>query len=267
MTMRWLMTAGAMVLTSGAAAGQTRPGFTVGLGAHDYNYRERVENSTIVRHDGVLVALAASYVETIGSGWFLKAHAEGASGEVDYRNDEGARANDLEQQVSLLELGVGRDLPIGRAVLTPSIAVGVRTLIDDLGGRTASDGSVGYDREIYYAYVPVGLTLGVPVGRSQVSLSARYGFIFGGRSDSELSQADSRLPDLKLDIDGGHLWELNAALSVPLGQRALTFGPFVRRWSADASESRTVRVGPDEILFFEPAARTTEAGLRVSLSF
>lgn len=256
----------AMALATPAAA-QTRPGFEVGAEAFDYGYRERVGGETVVRDDGAFLGLTFAYVETIGDGWFLRARADAAAGEVDYRNDDGARLRNLEQGISRFELGVGRDFAVGRATVTPSLAIGGRTLRDDLGGRVASDGTVGYDREVAYVYVPVGLAVGAPAGRVRLTASARYGFIFGGYSKSELSQADPGLPDLKLDIDGGRLWELDAAVSVPLGRRALSVGPFIRRWSADRSESRTVRFENEEAEFFEPAARTTEAGVRVTFGF
>lgn len=267
MTRSGLLAAGVAAVLATPAGAQTRPGFEVGAEVFDYRYRERVDGATVVRDDGTFVGLTLGYVETLRNGWFLRARGDGAAAEVDYRNDEGAELRNIDQRISRFELGIGRDVALGRATLTPSVAIGGRTLDDDLGGRTASDGTVGYDREIAYVYLPIGLAIGMPAGRARLAVSARYGFIFGGHAKSELSQADPALPDLDLDIDGGHMWELDATVSLPLGRRAITAGPFVRRWSANRSESRVVRFEAVEAEFFEPAARTTEAGLRVTFSF
>lgn len=263
------MVAALGLLAAGSpTAAQTRPGFQVGIEAFDYRYRERVDGATIVRDDGTFVGVSFSYVETLRDGWFLRVAGDGAAAEVDYRDDEGATIDDVDQGISRFEIGLGRDFALGRATLTPSAALGARVLRDESGGRTASDGARGYDREVGYVYAPLGLAVGAPVGRrARVAVSGRYSWIFGGDVRSELSKADPALPNLRLDIDGGHLWELDAALALPLGRRLLSVGPFVRRWSADRSESRTVALPGFDAEFFEPSARTTEAGLRVSFAF
>lgn len=266
--LQWKL-AGLLFVAIGTQAGaQTRPGFELGLEGLDYDYRERFDGEEFVRNDGSFVGLTLAYVETLGGGWFLRARGDAATGEIDYRDSDGARAQDVEQGISRFELGIGRDIALGALTLTPSIAIGARLLRDESGGVVASDGSPGYDREISYVYVPVGLALGGSVGRgARVTLSGRYGWIIGGEVKSELSQADSALPDLRLDIDGGHMWEADLALSFPLGRRALSVGPFVRRWSADRSEGGTIPSPFGPVTFFELPARTTEAGLRVSFGF
>jgi hypothetical protein len=258
---------GALAAASSVEA-QTRPGFQVAVEAFDYRYRERVDGATVVRDDGVFAGLAFSYVETLRDGWFIRVAGQGAAAEVDYRDDEGARIDDVDQGVSRFELGIGRDFPVGAVTLTPSVAVGARVLRDESGGRLASDGARGYDREVGYVYVPLGLAAGVSAGgRARLTVSGRYGWIVGGDVRSGLSEADATLPDLRLDIDGGHMWELDAALTMPLGRRALSIGPFVRRWSADRSESRVVTAPAFAVEFFEPPARTAEAGLRIGFAF
>jgi hypothetical protein len=59
-------------------------------------------------------------------------------------------------------------------------------------------------------------------------------------------------------------------LSAPVGGKAINLGPFVRHWNIDRSKSFVLRDpggSGESIEFFEPRNRTTELGVRLSLSF
>lgn len=251
------------------AGAQTRGGFEAGLQVLDYNYRERLEGTTVVRDDGPMVGLTLGYVETIGNDWFLRARVDGASGEIDYRSDDGAKLDDVRQSVGHIELHVGRDF-VSRKGITLGIfaGVGARALRDESGGRVASDGAAGYDREVGYAYVPIGASLSLPVGdRARLAVTGQYDHVFRGRARSKLSQTGAGLPDLTLAANRGHAFELAATMSLPTGRHAIAFGPFVRHWRIRQSRSIDLAVPEGVVTFFEPANRTTEAGLRVSFGF
>lgn len=56
-----------------------------------------------------------------------------------------------------LELQLARDFRLGdRATLTPFIGLASRILSDNSGGEETEEGLLGYDREISYAFVPIG---------------------------------------------------------------------------------------------------------------
>lgn len=259
----------AAALASTPVAAQTRPGFEVGVQVFDYAYRERLDGNTIVRDDGVLGGLLFGYVETIGRGWFLRARFDAASGNVDYRAMDGARIENVKQTVSQLELQVGRDFRLGGGVtLTAFTGLASRVLDDESGGRVASNAALGYDRQIRYAYVPVGLTAGLPVGRNaRLLLSGQYNRVIGGKAESKFSELDRDLPDVALDLNGGNGFEAGAMLALPLGRRAVGFGPFIRNWRIGRSDSRLFTEPEGTLELFEPSNRTTEAGLRVSFAF
>lgn len=259
----------ALALVATPAAAQTRPGFEVGALGFDYAYRERVDGRTVVRDDGVFGGLSASYVETLGDRLFLRARFDASAGEVDYRADDGSRLENVEQSIGQLELQFGGDLRLGgRTTLSPFVGLGARVLTDESGGKETSDGLLGYDREISYAYVPVGATLSLRVGRrAGLRLSGQYNHLVDGEARSDLSQVDPALPDLRLALNGGSGIEASAMLALPLGRDEIAFGPFLRRWSIDRSESRVLVAEGEEGELFEPRNRTTETGLRISFAF
>lgn len=134
----------------------------------------------------------------------------------------------------------------------------------------STGGLSAYDREVGFAYVPIGAGARLPVGNGAILLNAQYNIVVNGTAESKLSDLDPEIPDLKLDLDGGHGFEASVAYQMGIGKHALSFGPFVRHWKLDRSDSFTITNpdDPDEsIQFFEPRNRTTEIGLRLSFAF
>lgn len=260
--------AGASGLASlSPAEAQTRPGFEIGAQLFDYQNRERFEGETVVKDSGTFIGFSGSYVETIGSGWFLRAAAATGSGEVDYSSDDGT-IEDVSQYIAQVEFHVGRDFRAGAGtILTAFTGVGGRALDDQSGGKETERGLLGYDREVGYSYLPVGLAASVPIGRMSLSLSAQYNWLFGGTAKSEFSQIDPEFPDVKLDLEGGYGIETSAMISAPLGRHALRFGPFLRHWNIEQSKSRIFEEEGLQIELFEPANKTTEIGLRAVFAF
>lgn len=246
----------------------TRGGFELGVEVFDYGYRERDDGATIVRDDGTFGGATASYVETVGSGWFLKARLSLGWGSVDYASDEGSSLQNVPQDVGQMELLVGRDFAVGVATLTPFAGVAARVLNDNSGGRTSSDGLIGYDREVSYGYWPVGLSARVAMNpRASLMLSGQANFVTGGEVVSRFSKIDPTVRDVKLDLKDGIGWELAASVILPVGRRQLTVGPFARGWRIDRSTSAMFVDTDGTIELFEPKNRTLEAGVRATLSF
>jgi hypothetical protein len=259
------------VFVASAAEARTRPGFDLGAEVLDYRYRERFEGEVVARDDGTFGGVTLGYVETIGSAMFLRARLSTDFGSVDYFSDDG-RLENVSQSIGQLELHLGRDILVGPgATITPFVGIGSRVLEDKSGGEETELGAFGYDREISYAYVPVGVAAAVPIGgRTEIILGAQYNWVVGGESKSQFSDLDAELPNVKVDLDQGHGFEASATLRLPLGRHAIGFGPFVRHWNLERSGSFFL-TDPDgsgeSIELFEPRNRTTEIGLRLSFSF
>jgi hypothetical protein len=267
-------------LAPGAAQAQTRGGFEAGVEVFDYSYRERSEGKTVVRDDGPFVGVALGYVETLGNGWFLRANLAGAAGSVDYRSDGSildeepgeSRLENVSQGIGHFELQVGRDFMLSEGVsLTPFIGLSSRVLNDRSGGEESDDGLLGYDREVGYFYVPLGLALRHKLGtRGAITFSAQYNHLIGGSAESKFSELDPELPDVKVDLNGGSGFGLSAIADIPLGRNPIRFGPFLRSWSIDQSKSFVI-TNPDDptetLELAEPKNLTTEIGLRLSFAF
>ena len=260
-------------LAPGGAQAQTRGGFEAGVEVFDYSYRERLEGDTIVYDDGLFGGIHLNYVETIGGGMFLRGKLSAAVGSVDYRSPNPAgddRIEDVDQSIGQLELQIGVDLPVGGATLSPFTGLASRVLVDESGGEVSTGGLSGYDREIGYAYVPFGVGARVPAGTGAVLLNAQYNLVLKGTSKSQFSKLDPEFEDIELDVDGGHGYEVSIAYEKALGKHRLSFGPFLRHWKLDRSDTLTIKnpENPNEAIeFFEPKNRTTEVGLRLSFSF
>jgi hypothetical protein len=269
-------------IAAGAASAQTRPGFEVSAELLDYSYRERLDGDVAVRDDGGFVGIGGTYVETIGDGVLLRAHLNVALGSVDYRGPAGgidgiateeSRIDDVSQGIGQLELHLGKDFALGGTTLTPFVGIGSRYLRDDSGGETTDDGLLGYDREVSFAYVPIGMSARLPLSPSHdagLVLSGQYNIVTHGTAESKFSRLDPAIPDVEVDLEGGSGFELSALLSLPVGRPSVSFGPFVRRWSIDRSHS-FVLVDPEgsgeAVEFFEPKNDTTEFGLRIAFGF
>lgn len=264
---------GAAMIGAAPAHGQTRPGFEVWTEALDYSYRERRQGDVVARDDGGFGSLGASYVKPLQSSVFLRARFNVAMGSVDYAGADGEdRIDDVEQNYGQFELHLGKDIRLAKgATLTPYFGMGGRYLEDESGGKRTNTGRLGYDREVSYTYVPIGAAARIPLaGKSFLTLSAQYNWVVDGDVRSRLSSIDPRLPDIKVKLDKGSGFELAALGSTPMGRKILSFGPFLRSWNVDRSET-FVLVDPegsgDAIEFFEPDSKTTEVGLRLSLAF
>jgi hypothetical protein len=247
---------------------QTRRGFEVGAEILDYSYRERLGGKTVASDDGRFYGLAASFVAGLGRGYLFRARLAMDFGSVDYSSEDGEIEN-VRQSIGQLELHAARDFPLGRsATVTPFSGLGSRILSDKSGGEETESGVLGYDREISYAYVPLGAAVTTQIAASStLTLSAQYNWVVGGDAESKLSRIDPEFPDLRMDIPGGHGLEASAIVGIPAGRTQVRVGPFVRHWNIQQSESLTFEEDGEAIELFEPRNRTTELGLRLSLAF
>jgi hypothetical protein len=255
------------------ALGQTRPGFEAGLEVLQIGYKEFDEGDLFIRQDGRMLGINLSYVQPIAGGLFGRVLVSGAAGSVDYDPLDEPVVENIEQSSGRVELHLGYDFMLtGGTSITPFAGYGARLYEDESGGRQTEGGLLGYDREITYRYIPIGLASSIPVGgRKRLNLSAQYNLLVGGEVNNLFSRVDPEAPDVALDFNGGHGLEASAMLSLPVGRRhAINVGPFIRRWELDDSDSLTLvdPEDPDEgITLLEPANRTTEIGLRMSFSF
>ena len=258
----------AAALTAAEASAQATDGLELGLQAFAYDYEETFEGGS-VGDEGRFGGFTVEYGRRLGRLSF-DARFRYGEGRVDYSASDGARLDDVQQSSGQLELLAGWPLAASPTLtVTPYLGLGSRVLLDESGGRETAEGLQGYDREVAYAYVPLGAAVrfarqngGALVLHGQVNLLA------GGHVESDFRPLDPGAPLLETELDGGHGLEFGASLQTPFRGGRIGFGPFIRYWDIDPSNSVVFR---DEDLgvieFFEPANRTLELGVKLTYGF
>ena len=252
---------------AGPAYAQVAQGLELGLQSFAYDYEEEFDGGSVA-DSGRMAGFTVAYGRPAGAFSFdVRFHY--AQGRIDYRSSDGERLDDVSQALGQLDLLAGRPFATAPGVtLTPFIGIGARALIDESGGRSTQSGLQGYDREVSYAYVPLGAALRAERANGQaLQLTAQYNRVVSGRARSRFSQLDPELPDVEVELESGHGVELAAVASMPLGRGRIGFGPFLRRWDLDRSKSFVLQDPEGTIELFEPENDTTEAGVRLVYSF
>ena len=162
---------------------------------------------------------------------------------------------------------LGLDFPVGECLLTPFSGVGYWYW------NNKGDGSPFYEREITYWYSPIGFAFfGAFSPRWTFGISGEYDFLWGGKSETDLSDVLYGLPRVHLNFSqqGGYGLRGSVWIKAQLAAHfALSVEPFVRYWDIDESdpEPLTYFGVPIGLAVVEPANRTTEYGLLLNLIF
>lgn len=264
--MKMMLTAALAALATAAAApgwAQTRPGGEWGLEMLDYRYSEPLDGPD-VKDRGLMIGVHGRWTYTRAA-WSVETRGRLAAGRIDY-NYGGERIDDVIQARGDVQFAFGRDFRLGNgATVAPYVGYGVRALADGSGGEVSSQGSLGYDRNIVYQYLPLGVRFYSPTGG--VEMRAQYNRLLDGESESMFSDISPDAPDVVLDMDRGFGFELAASWTTPVAGRQMRIGPFVRLWSIEDSDVEIITDGVDAVEIIEPRNRTWEVGLHLSHAF
>ena len=262
-----LSIAAAVLLLSGAAAAQNKITYSYGFGveAHRQEYREP---SLDVTEKGWFGGVTGDAIAALGL-WQLRVDGRLAYGMMSY---SGSGTEDgIDDFVFEGRVMIGRAIPLGPGGnrITPYFGYGYRLLSDYLGGHTTSTGAAGYDRMSQYHYLPIGIEGGFRLNQSwAVKPTVEYDWLIRGTQDSYLSQAVGGFGDLHNTQDSG--WGLRGAImfQTMTGGTAIEFGPFVRYWNIEQSDTKPVTFqGVTVGGGFEPANHTIEAGTALKILF
>jgi hypothetical protein len=267
-----LAVAGGVALAdSDAAAQRAAPPNTLtfswapGVEVHHQSYREP---SLAVSEDGWFGGLTLD-ARAVYNAWQLRGEAQLAYGRMDYSGSGNINGiDDLQAEFRVLAAYALTFNSRGDQA-TPYVGYGYRYLGDYVGGKTSSTGAVGYDRVSQYHYIPIGLEtrFGLAPGWS-VKPRAEYDYFIHGTQDSYLSQAVRGLGDLHNGQTSGYGIRGSITAETYFGATPVEFGPFVRYWHIDQSDTqpvvfRGITVGGG----FEPDNHTTEVGFGVKVWF
>ena len=161
-------------------------------------------------------------------------------------------------------LTFGYDFTFQKWVLTPYLGIAGRYWRNDI------DGPGAYLREILYFYSPVGIEATIIPSRNwRIALQAESDLFWLGRVKSHLSDVDSDLPNIENDQDAFTGFGLRGSVLISWdpGPVGINFGPFIRYWYVDDSNTETITYMGEPVSFFEPENETVVVGFRIALQF
>jgi hypothetical protein len=190
-------------------------------------------------------------------------------GQIDYDSQGTGSIDNINDFLTEVRVLAGYDVPVGSSLVTPYFGFGYRYWLDELGGKVSTTGHFGYDRESQYFYIPLGVTLAVPMDNGwSVAFNAEYDFFIDGEQKSHLEDVSPALNTLKNDQDDGYGVRGSVRIAKELRDFEFFVEPFVRYWDIDQSEAATVTCGGTPCaLGFEPKNNTLETGVRVGGKF
>ncbi|MEX2240346.1 MAG: hypothetical protein WD775_06600 [Burkholderiales bacterium] len=232
----------------------TRGGWEIGLQGSTYEYEEpdfALLEGERIGATGTVTFLGPDYLHSRIEGRYSYA-------ELDYTGSGTLR--DVEDHILELRALVGRDYRAGPVVWVPYAGLGYRFLYNDLRGVT-STGARGFRRKSRYYYLPVGVTLRVPMSGGWVfAPNIEYDAFANGKQRSYLSDTGFGLNDVTNRQDRGRGIRGELAFE---GSR-WTFSLWSHYWKIKDSDVQPIGAG---LAGFEPANFTRESGLEVRYRF
>lgn len=243
----------------------TQTGNKLGLTLSGYQYKEPSLDVVI---NSALLGLDYTGTYAFGNDWFAKADARYAFGRANY-SGSGTQSNIPYSYYDLRGL-LGYDFSfsgLGGFVLAPYTGIGYRYLFDNQGGQTSS-GANSYQRSSTYLYLPIGVTHRMKINEvHKLETNFEYDYLIQGTQFSKLSQAVSYYPDVANQQTRGYGLRLSSMYQFD----TWSVGPYINYWNI--AQSNTV-INPISVngrsanlLVYEPANTTLEAGIKVSYSF
>ncbi len=235
----------------------TRSGFELGAQISSYRYEEPDVNVALWGPKYAIVA-AYTYAEP-GKDVFIRFDVRHADGKLKYEGS--GTKNNVPDTIDEFRLVFGGDAYISHRVsVTPYFGFGYRHLANDLRGTT-STGAIGYRRDSYYRYIPVGATFHIEIGNGWViAPTAEYDHFLGGKQISRLSDTGLGFSDASNTQNDGFGYRL----SVLLERGPFAFGPWMHYWKIKDSDIVPIGMGFGGQ---EPANWTREFGVEFKYRF
>ena len=232
----------------------TRSGWEAGVNAGRYRYEE----PDFMWLRGSRFGVSGAYTETNEKRVYGRIEARWSYGELDYQGSGTLkRVPDHLLETRML---AGRDYPHGSLVWSPYVGAAFRYLYNDLRGIT-STGQIGYRRESLYFYLPLGLTLRMPLGGSWAfAPQLEYNGFVRGVQRTHLSDAGLGFNDVGNQQRQGRGYR--AQLMVE--GRRWAFGTWTHYWKIMDSDIQPIGAGLGGV---EPANWTRESGVELRYRF
>ena len=227
------------------------------------------EESGLMEEVGWLQGVAGSFETRLGDKAMLQLAAEAVTGGLDYDghySDGSPATTDTDDFIFEGRALLGWDFRVHPQVgLTPYSGLGWRYWNDQIRGTG------GYEREITYWYLPLGLQATALSGDGAWRLGAKaeYDRLLYGHVSSHLGDAVAGWDTVENDQRGG--WGLRASVSAErtIGSDwSLVVEPFFGYWDIEKSEESDLTTGGRVIgRAWEPANTSTTWGLRLGAKY
>ncbi|MGD2029417.1 MAG: autotransporter outer membrane beta-barrel domain-containing protein [Desulfobacterales bacterium] len=240
--------------------------FQFGLDIRYLDYEE----DGLIDEDGWLYGINGSYIYHGSNTFMFETSFSIVFGEIDYdgQTQSGTPLKaDTDDWIFEWRGLIGKDYGFkNSSIITPFMGIGYRYWNDDI------DASGGYEREIQYWYLPVGLKTTTPLsGGWTWGVSIEYDLFLGGKVKSYFSDVHPAYNDPENDQDFGDGYGLafslkfNRKLSNSYG---FSIEPYIRYWDIDESDTSTLTAYGIPIAYvIEPDNDTTAYGLRLNITF
>ncbi len=256
-----------MVWAGNAGASRYGNSFDVGVQTIYLDYEE---DNAKVKEKGVMFGIAGRYVFQGRDGFYFSSAMEINYGGLDYDGQTWAGtpvSGDTDDWIINCRGVTGFAVYENQALsVTPFTGLAYRYWYDDIKA------SGGYQREIQYLYVPVGVeVVGMLPHGWRVAISTEYDLFLCGRVKSYLSDADPGYNDPENDQDfaSGYGLRVSAVFKKRISRdRAISIEPFVRYWNIDKSDYATLTYYAAYAgKVYEPENTSTIYGLKVGIGF
>lgn len=227
------------------------------------------EESGLMEEIGWLQGVAGKYETRLAERAMLQLQAEAVTGGMDYDghySDGSPATTDTDDFIFEARALAGWDFQLHPQVgLTPYAGLGWRYWNDMIRGTG------GYEREIVYWYLPLGVQATALSGDGLWRLGARaeYDHLLWGQATSHLGDAVAGWDTVENDQHSG--WGLRASISAERSLGAdwsLVVEPFFSYWDIAKSDEADLTSGGRIIgRAWEPANTTTTWGLRLGAKY
>lgn len=203
--------------------------------------------------------VTGAYTETNDKRVYGRIEARWSYGELDYQGSGTLRR--VPDHLLETRMLAGRDYPRGSLVWSPYAGAAFRYLYNDLRGVT-STGQFGYRRESLYFYVPLGVTLRMPLGADWVlAPQVEYSGFVRGVQRSHLS--DTGLPGLS-NVTNKQRDGRGYRAQLMVEGRRWSFGLWTDYWNVKDSDVQPTGPGTAGL---EPANWTRETAVEIRYRF
>jgi hypothetical protein len=240
--------------------------FNIGFDTRYIDYEEE----GLMEEEGWMYGIVGSYIYHGNNKLMFETSLSYVFGEIDYdgQTESGTPLKaDTNDWIFEWRGLIGKDYRLrDSGIATPFIGVGYRYWNDDI------DASGGYEREIQYWYVPIGVkTIGTLIGNWTWGVSIEYDLFLSGEVKSHISDIHPAFNDPENDQDFedgygvGLALQFNRKLSDNYG---FSIEPYIRYWDIDESDISTLtEYGIPIAYLVEPENETTVYGLRLIITF